>query len=176
MEKRRPIQAGISSGGEATDAEVSAERFKEALARWASTVTVFAVRDPDDGSVHATTVTSFAPVALHPPLVVVSLSPSAQALPFVEVGRTAAISLLAEDQARWASMFAESYPVGPKPWPEDGVPLIPDAVAALVCAVEAIHPTAGGSRLVLCRVDEIVLGGAHRPLVYWQRAYRGLEE
>lgn len=171
MEKRRPIQAGIDAGGPRDDSETVADHFREAMSRWAATVTIFTVRDPDDGAVHATTVTSFAPVSADPPGVVVSLSPSAQALPFVDVGRQAGISLLAEGQAKLASTFADSYPVGSPPWPAEGAPLVEGAAAALACTVEAIHPTVGGARIVVCRVEGIELGDEVRPLLYWQRAY-----
>ena len=175
MDKRRPIESRVSAGGgRAPEAEAAAERFKEALARWASTVTVFAVRDRDTGSVHAPTVTSFAPAAAYPPLVVVSLSPRAQALPFVEVGGSVGITLLAESQSRWASTFADSYPVGPQPWTDEGTPVIPGAAAALRCTVEEIHATTGGGRLVVCRVHDIELGEEDHPLLYWKREYRKL--
>ncbi len=66
--------------------------------------------------------------------------------------------------------------MGAQPWPEEGVPLIPGAVATLACTVEAIHPTRGGSKLVVCRVDELALGDGDRPLLYWQCTYRRLEQ
>ncbi|MDZ7780527.1 MAG: flavin reductase family protein [Gemmatimonadota bacterium] len=146
------------------------------MARWASTVTVVAVRDEEDGKVRATTATSFAPVSAEPPEVVVSLNPSAQALPFVEEGGEVGISLLSEDQGRWATVFADPVPVGPTPWREQGVPVIPDASAALECRVRAIHATEGGSRLVVVRVEEIELGPSDRPLLFWAREYRTLPD
>jgi flavin reductase (NADH) len=152
------------------------EAFKDALARWASTVTVVAARDPDDGRVRATTVTSFAPVSVDPAEVAVSLNANAVVLPFVTVGRDLGITLLAEDQRRWARVFADPFPAGQSPWPEDGVPLIPGGVVGLACAVQAIHATDGGSRLVVARVREVVAGTSSRPLLYWARAYRRLEE
>jgi flavin reductase (DIM6/NTAB) family NADH-FMN oxidoreductase RutF len=148
--------------------------FREALARWAASVTLVAVRDPDDGAVHATTVTSFAPVAAEPPLVVVSLGPTAQALPFVDVGRTLGVSILAEHQARLATMYADSYPVGAAPWPREGPPIVPDALVTLVCEVREIHGTEGRSRLLVCRVDSATRREDERPLLYWNRAYHRL--
>jgi flavin reductase (NADH) len=146
------------------------------MARWASTVTVVAVREASGGRVHATTATSFAPVSSDPPELVVSLSASAQALPFVRVGGHLGVSLLAEDQRRWARVFADPFPVGPLPWAEAGVPVIDGSVAALLCSVRAVHPTDGGSRLVVARVETIRLGDRVRPLLYWSRGYRTLPE
>jgi flavin reductase (DIM6/NTAB) family NADH-FMN oxidoreductase RutF len=150
--------------------------FRDAMARWASTVTVFAVRDPDDGRVHATTVSSFAPVSAEPPEVVASLNANAQALPFVREGGAVGISLLAEDQRKWARIFADPFPVGPMPWHADGVPMIPGALVALECDVRAVHATEGASRLVVARVVGVTLGEAARPLLYWHREYHRLRE
>ena len=151
--------------------------FRDAMTRWASTVTVVAVREDgaDDGAVHATTVTSFAPVSTEPPQVVVSLNPNAQALPFVELGGRVGISLLSREQGRWARVFADPLPVGPMPWAERGPPLVPGASVGLVCAVRLMHPTAGGSRLVVAEVEEIHPGEDDRPLLYWRRRYVGID-
>ncbi|MEX2472322.1 MAG: flavin reductase family protein [Gemmatimonadota bacterium] len=155
-------------------AGVDADLFRDAMARWAATVTVIAARDADDGRVRATTATSFAPVSAEPPEVVVSLSPGAQVLPFIEEGGFVGISLLSADQRRWARLFADSYPVGPSPWPDEGVPLLPGALAGLTCSVQAIHPTEGRSRLVVVRLEEVALGDATEPLLYGNRTYRVL--
>lgn len=148
--------------------------FRDALAGWASTVTVVAVRDPDDGKVRATTVTSFAPVSADPAEVVVSLNANALVVPFVLEGTALGITLLAEDQRRWAGVFSDSFAPGPLPWAGEGVPLIAGGVAGLACRVQAVHPTGGGSRLVLARVERIEPGDGGRPLLYWHRGYRTL--
>ena len=150
------------------------QRFKDAMAGWASTVTVVAVRGTDDRKIRATTVTSFAPVSADPPEVVVSLNPSAQVLPFLDVGDLFGISLLAREQRRWARIFADPFPVGAVPWPEDGAPLLPDALAGLACSVRALHPTEGRSRLVVARVEALHVSSGARPLLYWERTYRGV--
>ncbi len=158
------------------DAGADPQRFKDAMARWASTVTVVAVRGRDDRRIRATTVTSFAPVSAEPPEVVVSLNASAQVLPFLGLGDHFGISLLSRSQRRWARVFADPYPVGPSPWPDEGIPLLPDALAGLACSVRAIHPTEGRSRLVVARVDEVSMTPSADPLLYWERAYRGVAD
>jgi len=171
----RPIEGGFEAGARPDDSEegVSAQAFKEALSWWAATVTVVAVRTAD--RVLATTVTSFAPVAAAPPLVVVSLGASAQVLPELREGAEFAVSLLARDQRRVASVYADSFPVGPSPFPETGPPVVEGALAALVCRVGSVHPMEGGSRLVTGRVEEVREGTGQAPLVYWRRSYTGLE-
>jgi flavin reductase (DIM6/NTAB) family NADH-FMN oxidoreductase RutF len=172
VNERRPIQADIHAGGNDDAASVAADRFREAFSRWAASVTIVAARE--EGAVHATTVTSFAPVSARPPMIVICLGPTAQVLPFAELGAKLGVSVLSEDQRQWASIFADSFPVREPNWTGGEAPLIPDTVAALTCTVRAVHPTDGGSRLVLCHVDDIELGNPDRPLVYWRRGYRGL--
>lgn len=146
------------------------------MARWAATVTVVAVRDEESRTVHATTATSFAPVAADPPLVVVALGPGAQVLPFLNVGGRVGVSVLAEGQKRWATVFADPFPVASPEWPDAGTPVLPGAVAALSCTVRSLEHTDGGATLVLCGVDEATLGEADRPLLYWNRTYVGVQE
>jgi flavin reductase (NADH) len=151
---------------------VGREAFREALSHWASTVTVVAARDGDD--VHATTVTSFFPVSLDPPLVAVSLGPNAQVLPWLEEGARFVVSFLDEGQRALASRYTDSYPVGPSPFPTAGDPVVEGAVGALVCTVRDVHETEGRSRLVIGRVEAVTTGTGEAPLIYYRRGYRGL--
>jgi len=171
---RHPIEARIDPHREEDEARsgVDPAVFREALSHWASTVTLVAVRDGDD--LHATTVTSFVPVSADPPLVAVALGPGAQVLPWMEAGARFVVSFLSEDQRRVASTFADSFPVGPSPFPPTGDPVLEDAVVSLVCTVADVHETAGGARLVVGRVAEVKEGGGSRPLVYHRREYRSL--
>lgn len=175
MDERRPIQAGIDAGRPEDEPAGGAERFREALARWAATVTLVAARG-DDGRVHATTVSSFAPLSAEPPLVVVCLGAGAQVLPFAGEGKQVGVSLLAEDQSRWATVYADSFAVRAPEWTPGPAPVVPGAVATLSCTVEAVHPAAGGSRVLVLGVDAIAPGDAERPLIYWRRAYRRLAD
>ena len=163
-------EPGRQDGG--PDVGVAAERFREALARWASTVTLVAVREPDTGRVHATTATSFAPVSTEPPQVLFALGPGAQVVPFLEVGGAVGVSLLAEDQQRWATIFADAFPVATPEWSfTGGAPALPGALVALACTVRSVDPVEGGAALVVSRVQEVTLGDGARPLLYWDRGY-----
>lgn len=174
MDKRRPIEADVDVGRPGThEGTVEADRFRDAFARWAATVTIVAARD-DDGGVHATTVSSFTPISARPPLVAICLGSGAQVLPWAQPRDRIGVSVLAEDQAKWASIFTDSFPVGRPTWTGGETPLLPDAVASFGCTVRAVHPTEGGSRVLVCQVDAIELGDLDRPLLYWQRGYRKL--
>lgn len=176
MSERRTIRPHVGAGGtEPDEITIEAERFREAFARWAASVTLVAVRG-EGGKVHATTVSSFAPVSARPPMLVLSLGAGAQVLPFIAEGEGLGISLLREDQSSWASIFADSFPVRSPEWTEGTVPTVPGSVAAFDCTVVEVHPVEGGSRVVVCRVEAIELGEEDRPLMYWKRAYRRLDE
>lgn len=174
MDDRRPIQPEIDDGRPGEAAGVSAERFRQALARWAATVTLVAARDARD-RVHATTVSSFAPLSAEPPLVVVCLGPGAQVLPYAEEGDAVGVSVLPEGASRWATIYADAFAVRAPDWSAGPAPLLPGAVAGLRCTVQAVHPAEGGSRVLVCRVDDIELGDEDRPLLYWERGYRRLD-
>jgi flavin reductase (DIM6/NTAB) family NADH-FMN oxidoreductase RutF len=140
----------------------------EVLARWATGVALMAVRE--GARVHALTVTAFMPVSVDPPLVVVGLGPNASALPYLETGVRFTISLLAAGQQSVASRFADTFPVGPSPFPDDGAPVVPDAVAGLTCAVLEVRP-AGDHHLVMGRVEDFLAGSDDPALAYYRRAY-----
>jgi flavin reductase (DIM6/NTAB) family NADH-FMN oxidoreductase RutF len=113
------------------------------------------------------------PVSVEPPLVMVSLGFNASALPYLEPGVSFAISFLAESQKGLASRFADTFPVGPSPFPPDGPPVVVSALAALACAVEDVRP-AGDHYLVLARVTEARPGGEAAALVFHRRQYHSL--
>jgi flavin reductase (DIM6/NTAB) family NADH-FMN oxidoreductase RutF len=147
---------------------MDADTFREMLSHWAATVGILAVRGDD--RIYGTTITSFTPVATDPPLVLVSLGPQAQALPFLAEGTEYAINLLDETQAGLAQVYADSFPVGPSPFAETGPPTIAGALVTLSCVVTQVVPIDGGGRLVLGRVTEGARAGGRRPLLWHRRA------
>ncbi|MGD2070122.1 MAG: flavin reductase family protein [Gemmatimonadota bacterium] len=172
---RHPIDPDVGPGrtGPVDTPGVDPDDFRDALARWAATVTIVAVRDGSD--VHGVTVTSFIPVSAEPPRVLVSLGPNARVVPFLDEGTSFAVSLLDAGQRRVASDFADSYQVGASPFVAAGPPVVEGAVVALVCGVERLIEVQGGVRLVLAQVHAVRETGGDEPLVYHRRGYRRLE-
>ena len=165
----RHIGGGPGSGP-VEDAELgTADALREALAAWPSGVTLVAVRA--EGRVHALTVSAFMPVSLDPPTVLVSLGPNAAAAPYLDPGSELGISLLAGDQKGLASRFADTFPVGPSPFPPEGPPVVAEALASLVCEVEDVL-TRGDHDLVFAGVREVRRGRAAPALVWRNREYR----
>lgn len=173
MNDRRPIEAEYHAGegdGDGDDA-VAEEEFKEALSHHATGVTIVAVRDGP--TVHGTTVSSFMPVSVDPPVIVISVGGNAQVLPFLDEGRTFVVNLLRGDQKRLATVYADSYPVGPSPFATEGDPVIPEALASLRCRVETVVPVEN-TRVVLGRVVDSDVGGEGSALVHYRRDYHAL--
>jgi flavin reductase (DIM6/NTAB) family NADH-FMN oxidoreductase RutF len=148
------------------------DAFREALSYWASGVTVVSVREAD-GTVHATTVTSFASVSATPPRILVSLGPGAQVLPFLEEGARFAVNFLSRHQKALAIRYADAYPVGPSPFPERGDPVVEGALVALVATAVRVIPV-NGTRIVIGAVAETLEGDAPGPLLRYRREYHGL--
>lgn len=162
---------GFDSGD---DADPARDRFRDGMARWASGVTIVAARH--ESRVHAATVTAFFSVSLDPPLIAVSLGPNAITLPFLQAGADFGVSILAEDQRRTASDFADVFPVGPSPFVDEGTPLVRDALVGLACMVYD-RVSAGDHHIILGLVHRIELreDGAG-PLLYHGRDYRRLAD
>ena len=164
----------VGGGPEPEDEKRRRERddaYRDALARWASGVSIVAVRE--GGSVHALTVSAFIPVSLEPPTVLVSLGPNAAVLPFLVPGTELGISLLAGDQQGLASRYADTFPVGPSPFRDDEPPIVRDCVAWVACEVEEMLRR-GDHTLVISRITAAGTGPDRPALTYFRRTYHSL--
>lgn len=174
MSDRRPIEAEQDLGDEDEEAAVgvSPEAFKEALSYHATGVTIVAVRDGP--TVYGTTVSSFMPISVEPPLVLVSVSGNAPVLPFLDEGKPFVVNLLRSEQKPLATVYADVFPVGPSPFPPEGDPVIEGSLAVLRCRVESVIEV-DDIRLVLGRVMETGIGEGGDVLVHYRRGYHVLE-
>jgi len=143
------------------------EAFKEALARFASGVTVVSARLGEEE--RGMTATAFMSLSLEPPLVALAVSEKARLLPVLEGAGAFAVSLLREGQEAVSEHFAGR--------PKEGVVLeegrVKGALAVLFCRLHALYP-GGDHRIVVGLVERVELGEEGPPLVYFQRGYRRL--
>nr|2ECR_A Chain A, flavin reductase component (HpaC) of 4-hydroxyphenylacetate 3-monooxygenase [Thermus thermophilus HB8]2ECR_B Chain B, flavin reductase component (HpaC) of 4-hydroxyphenylacetate 3-monooxygenase [Thermus thermophilus HB8]2ECU_A Chain A, flavin reductase (HpaC) of 4-hydroxyphenylacetate 3-monooxygnease [Thermus thermophilus HB8]2ECU_B Chain B, flavin reductase (HpaC) of 4-hydroxyphenylacetate 3-monooxygnease [Thermus thermophilus HB8]2ED4_A Chain A, flavin reductase (HpaC) of 4-hydrox len=143
------------------------EAFKEALARFASGVTVVAARLGEEE--RGMTATAFMSLSLEPPLVALAVSERAKLLPVLEGAGAFTVSLLREGQEAVSEHFAGR--------PKEGIALeegrVKGALAVLRCRLHALYP-GGDHRIVVGLVEEVELGEGGPPLVYFQRGYRRL--
>jgi flavin reductase (NADH) len=171
---KRPIVAGIRTRAEEPQPPdgVRLDELREALACWTSGVAVLAVRD--EGDVVAMTISSFSSLSLRPPLVMLAVDEQAAVLPSLEdVGRFT-VSILAEDQRRLALSYADRFPFEQAITLTDADPVLPGALASLVCTVSELHP-GGDHRIVVGQIERVELGVDAPPLVYHRREYRTLQ-
>jgi flavin reductase (DIM6/NTAB) family NADH-FMN oxidoreductase RutF len=152
---------------------VSSAAFREALAQFASGVTVITARDAS-GPV-GFTATAFTSVSLAPPLVLVSIGKEASAYEGVLGAAHFGVSILAEAQEWIATRFAtsgidrfagvplESHAAA------SGVPLIGGALARLHCRPHARHD-AGDHTLLIGEVLGVWVTPG-RPLLHFERHF-----
>jgi flavin reductase (DIM6/NTAB) family NADH-FMN oxidoreductase RutF len=170
---RRPIVAGIRTRDDEPEhhGELRLDDFREALASWTSGVAVLAVRD--EGDIVAMTVSAFTSLSLRPPLVLVCVDEQAAVLPSIEDAGRFTLSILAADQRRLALSYADRFAFDQAFPPGEDDPMLPGALAAIVCSVAETHQ-GGDHRIVVGRVERVVLGDDRLPLVHHRREYRTL--
>ncbi|HEV7961423.1 MAG TPA: flavin reductase family protein [Actinoplanes sp.] len=156
------------------DTAVDAELFRALLRRHAAAVVVVtAPGEPPAGF----TATSFTSVSLDPPLVSFCLAGTASAWPAVANADVVAVHVLGPHQVHVARTFATSgidrfaahgaWSPGP-----DGVPLLDDVLARLVCRV-ARRIQAGDHTIVLATpvTGQLHADDTATPLVYHNGGY-----
>ncbi|GGZ35658.1 flavin reductase family protein [Streptomyces poonensis] len=156
----------------------SGDLLRSVFRRHAAGVAVITARGPA-GPV-GFTATSLASVSAEPPLVSFGVSTGGSSWPTVSRTGYVGVHLLGEHQRELAATFARSGAdrfAEPTRWhtgPE-GVPVLDDVLAWLVCRVVARVPAAD-HRIVLAEVVDGDPSGAGRPLLYHQGGYNGLRD
>ncbi|MBN2385880.1 MAG: flavin reductase family protein [Anaerolineales bacterium] len=157
---------------------VQPETLRRAMRRWASGVTIVTTRDGDQ--VHGMTASSFASVALDPPLVLVALAGTTRTGALVRASGDFGVTLLAADQQEISEIFAGRIPDGQARFAgittetlESGVPFICGGLAYFDCRLVQIIP-AGKTNLYLGEVQAAWDREDGEPLVYFNRDYQEL--
>ena len=154
---------------------ISSDAFREALARFASGVTVVTAAGPSGPS--GLTASAFSSVSLSPPLVLVCVGKRARAHDALVRGDFFGVSVLAERQAWIAEQVGRSGIDRFRDVPlrrEGRVPLVEGALVQLECRRYAAHDA--GDHTIL--VGEVLEGtvGAGSPLVHFGRKFGGFVE
>lgn len=148
--------------------------FREAMARFASGVTVVTARSRQDQRLAGFTASAFSSLSLEPPLVLVCLDRGADSYAVFAEAETMAISILAIDQRPLAHHFATKgadkfagrvFDIGEA----TGLPLIPGAVAHVECAMHSRLD--GGDHVIL--VGRVLRASAtdREPLLHYNRSF-----
>jgi flavin reductase (DIM6/NTAB) family NADH-FMN oxidoreductase RutF len=152
---------------------VSGQAFRDALAQFASGVTIVATRQGEQ--LAGLTATAFSSVSLDPPLVLVCVAKTAGAHDAVASAERVGISVLAVEQGWVARQFARHGvdKFGGVPLvPGRGVPLVGGALAHLECRRHARHD-AGDHTIVVAEVIAASAAGG-KPLLHYARKLGGV--
>jgi flavin reductase (DIM6/NTAB) family NADH-FMN oxidoreductase RutF len=151
--------------------DVEQMRFRDAMSRWASGVTVVAASGPDGPA--GLTVSAFSSLSLDPPLVLACIGTSSGAHDAICGAEGFSVHILDADQSDLSARFATrgidrfaglDHGIG-----AFGAPLLPLGAARMVCARHAALP--GGDHTILVgRVTEVELADAE-PLLHYSRSY-----
>jgi len=151
--------------------------FRQALGAFASGVTIITALDPASGQPAGVTVSAFASLSLHPPLVLFCLGSTGSCVGAIERAGRCGINILADGQRDLSGRFA-----GPidsrwtnQPWQKlpGGAPALPGCLVTLDCRVVRIDP--GGDHLIfIAEVEGTHSGGGERPLLHHRGAYLDL--
>lgn len=148
-------------------------RFRDAMAQFATGVTIVTARATDEAFV-GFTANSFNSVSLDPPLVIWSLARRSRSLAVFEGAQRYAVNVLAHDQIDLARRFsrphADRFAGVDFRCGAAGAPLIEGCVAWLECRHHALHP-AGDHMLFIGAVDACAFRPA-APLVWHAGNYR----
>jgi len=154
---------------------ISEDRFRQALGRFASGVTV--VTTHDAGVPIGLTVSSFASLSLDPPLVLVCIDLRVRANAAISQAGAFAVNVLTAEQEHLSRQFATRdidrfAGVAWQPGAALGLPVLDGALAQLECRLHQMLP--GGDHTIF--VGEVVAAelGDAAPLLYFRSAYRRL--
>jgi flavin reductase (DIM6/NTAB) family NADH-FMN oxidoreductase RutF len=155
---------------------VQGDVFKQALASWASGVTIVTARHGDE--VQGMTVSAFSSVSLDPPLVLVCAERSTITHGLIERAGAFSVSILARDQHALSNRFASKQHeherfVGLECCDgSTGCPRIPGAIAWLDCRV--VQTVRAGDHVVYIGEVETAELSERSPLVYFRGRYASL--
>jgi 3,4-dihydroxy-2-butanone 4-phosphate synthase len=176
VERRRAAEPGAAA--KLAEIADTGRRMRDVMGHFATGVSVVTARE-EDGTPVGTTANAISSVSLDPPLLLACLANGSETLAAIRQTGRFAVNVLAADQRHHSDRFAakgaaaHTHEVDFDDH-EHGVPVLPGALATIVCEVEAIHP-AGDHAIVLGdarHLDHREPGT--RPLLFWRGSYSQL--
>ena len=157
---------------------ITSEAFRDALRHFPAGVTIVTIKS--GAELHGLTVSAFASVSPEPPLIMICIDHRHYAHDLLSRdGATFAVNILREDQQELSNRFAyvqdeDRFTEGHWTVAATGAPVLADALAWLDCTVFT-HKRAGTHTIYVGEVQASAVPHPEEPpLVYWNRAYRGL--
>ncbi len=161
---------------------VQVDAFKEAMAHWASGVSVVTATSPADGRPVGITVSSLASLSIAPPQVLISVNKRLFTHDvIIGTGRFAA-NILRAEQKEWGMRFAGMVPEVDDRFAgidtfcaATGCPILADALAWIDCEVR--HTYDGEDHTII--VGEVIASGSAAdggPLLYYDRKWHTISQ
>jgi flavin reductase (DIM6/NTAB) family NADH-FMN oxidoreductase RutF len=154
---------------------VDSTSFRRALGQFASGVTVVTTRGAA-GRPLGLTVSAFASVSLHPPLVLACIDVRSDANAGIRESGLFAVSVLSEQQEdvsrRFAAAGRDRFAAFAFLEGRHRLPLVPGALAHVLCRVRSFHEE--GDHVVWVGHVEALTTRPGRPLLYHAGGYRAL--
>lgn len=156
------------------------EKFRRAMRRWVTGVTI--VSTEFQGVRHGMTVNSFSSLSLHPPLVLISIEKSTRTHQLLLQSGVFGVTILSQDQREVSDRFAGRQTEGEDRFKgfstftlETGAPFLAEGLAYFDCRVIHRHE-AGTHSVFFGEVLQVRYGEDTNPLLYFNQAYRGLDD
>lgn len=152
---------------------MDARLFRDAMGKFATGVTVIITEV--EGEPHGMTANAFMSVSLDPMLVVVSIKEGARILPKIQQSKRFSVNILSAEQEHISKIFAGQLKDQTVAFGRlQDYPVIPEALAQVVCEVSAEH-IEGDHTLFIGKVVDIQVED-HDPLLFFGGKYRSLEK
>ena len=152
-------------------------RFKDAMSRFPSGVTVVTTID-EDGAQRGFTANAFCSVSVEPPLVLTCLTTSADSYPAFCAASGWVVNILGERHRavakRFATKGADKFADGAFVTGPIGLPMLEDALVALTCRAHARHQ-AGDHVILVGEVLDVRIQDKS-PLLYHVREFQQLSQ
>jgi flavin reductase ActVB len=147
--------------------------YREAIARFATGVTIVTTADPD-GKWWGFTAGSFSSLSIDPPLILVCLARDARCHPIFTSATAFQVNVLGPEHEELAARFgtkgADKFAGNEFRPDRDGLPVLDDALVRLRC--RTVELAEGGDHTILiARVDEAQLRRDGKPAVHVDRRY-----
>jgi flavin reductase ActVB len=151
-------------------------RFRDALARFPSGVTIVTTIDPA-GQWRGFTATSFCAVSMDPPLILVCLAATAECHPTFTAAPRWVVHIITDEHTELAKQFAtrgaDKFAHPGFTVNDHGLPTLAGATVTLDCSTHALH-SAGDHTILLGRVDNTQITDGS-PALYYQRRFQPVE-
>jgi flavin reductase ActVB len=152
---------------------ISTVEYRDAMARFATGVTIVTTSDPD-GRWWGFTASSFTSLSINPPLILVCLAQDARCHPVFTAKPTFQVNVLGHEHeqlaARFATKGADKFAGDDFRPGKDGLPVLENALVTMRC--RTVERTGGGDHTILiARVEDTRLRCGGTPAVHADRRY-----